>query len=149
MAVTGMILFLPKVLSIVLIAVKGRRSTRAYGGVIRLTLSVVLEILLSSLLAPIRMVFHSRFVLQNLIGRTVTWGSQEREDAETRWREAIRYHGLDTIFASAWGIGLYWLNPSYFWWVTPIITALILSIPTSVLASRVRLGDRARARGCS
>ena len=146
MAVTGMILFLPKLLSIVLIAVKGRRHTRAYGGLIKLTLSVVLEILLSSLLAPIRMVFHSRFVLQNLIGRTVSWRSQGREDAETSWGEAMRHHGLDTIVASAWGIGLYWLNPSYFWWVTPIITALILSIPTSVLASRVRLGDRARAR---
>jgi membrane glycosyltransferase len=147
MAVTGMILFLPKVLSIVLIVFKGRDSRSAYGGVIKLTVSVVLEILLSSLLAPIRMVFHSRFVVQNLIGRTVTWRSQEREDAETHWREAIRHHGLDTLFASAWGIGLYWLNPSYFWWVTPIITALILSIPTSVLASRVRLGDRAHARG--
>jgi membrane glycosyltransferase len=147
MAVTGMILFLPKVLSIVLIAVTGRDRRRAYGGIFRLTLSVLLEILLSSLLAPIRMVFHSRFVLQNLIGRTVTWRSQEREDAETGWREAIRHHGLDTLFASAWGIGLYWLNPSYFWWVTPIIGALILAIPTSVLASRVRLGDRARALG--
>jgi len=30
---------------------------------------------ISSLLAPIRMVFHSRFVLLNLLGRTVTWRS--------------------------------------------------------------------------
>jgi membrane glycosyltransferase len=146
MAITGMILFLPKVLSVVLIVLKGRNA-RAYGGAIKLTLSVVLEILLSSLLAPIRMVFHSRFVLQNLIGRTVSWRSQEREDAQTGWREAIRHHGLDTLFASAWGISLYLLNPSYFWWVTPIIGALILSVPTSVLASRVGLGDRTRAWG--
>ena len=93
------------------------------------------------------MVFHSRFVVQNLLGRTVSWGSQEREDAETGWREAIRYHGFDTVFASAWGISLYLLNPHYFWWVTPIIGALILSIPLSVYASRVSLGDRARAWG--
>ena len=143
MAVTAMILFLPKLLSIVVIVVKGRNA-KAYGGVIRLVCSVVLEIILSSLLAPIRMVFHSRFVVQNLLGRTVTWRSQGREDAETGWREAIRHHGLDTLFASAWGIALYWLNPNYFWWVTPIIGALFLSVPTSVLASRVRLGERAR-----
>ena len=85
--------------------------------------------------APIRMVFHSRFVVQNLIGRTVPWHSQEREDAETGWREAVRHHGLDTLFASAWGAGLYWLNPAYFWWVTPIIVALILSVPLSVFAT--------------
>lgn len=146
LAVTGMILFLPKVLSVVLVMFKGRNGA-AYGGYGKLSLSVLLEILLSSLLAPIRMVFHSRFVMQNLFGRTVTWRSQEREDAATSWREAVRRHGLDTLFASAWGAGLYWLNPGYFWWVTPIIGALILSVPLSVYASRVRLGDRARAWG--
>jgi membrane glycosyltransferase len=145
-AVTAMILFLPKLLSIALIVFKGR-NTKAYGGVLKLSLSVFLEILLSSLLAPIRMVFHSRFVVQNLLGRTVQWGSQEREDAETRWWEAIRRHGFDSVFASAWAISLYWLNPHYFWWVTPIIVALILSVPISALASRVRLGERTRARG--
>jgi len=146
LAVTALILFLPKLLSIALIALKSRTS-RLYGGTLRLTFSVLLEILFSSLLAPIRMVFHSRFVVQNLLGRTVTWRSQGREDAETSWREAIWYHGFDTVFATAWGTSLYLLNPHYFWWVTPIIGALILSIPFSVFASRVRLGDRARAVG--
>jgi membrane glycosyltransferase len=146
LAVTGLILFLPKLLSIVLIVCKSR-TARLYGGVFRLTLSVLLEILFSSLLAPIRMVFHSRFVVQNLLGRTVSWRSQERADAQTGWREAMRHHGFDTLFASAWGTSLYLLNPHYFWWVTPIIGALILSIPFSVYASRIRLGDRARALG--
>jgi membrane glycosyltransferase len=146
MAVIGMILFFPKVLSIVLIVLK-RRTSRSYGGVTRLSLSVLLEILLSSLLAPIRMVFHSRFVMMNLLGRTVSWRSQGREDAETGWREAVRHHGLDTLFASAWGVSLYLLNPDYFWWVTPIILALIVSVPVSVYASRVGLGDRTRRWG--
>jgi membrane glycosyltransferase len=146
LAVIAMLLFLPKLLSIVLIIIRGR-NTRAYGGVMRLTLSVFFEIVLSSLFAPIRMVFHSRFVIQNLLRRTVTWRSQEREDAETGWREAIRHHSLDTLFASAWGIALYVLNPDYFWWLTPIIGALILSVPVSALVSRVRLGDLTRAWG--
>lgn len=146
MAVTAMILFLPKILSILMILLK-RGEARAFGGGWRLALSALLEVLLSSLFAPIRMVFHSKFVLQNLLGRTVAWRSQQREDSETGWWEAMRHHGLDTLFASAWGVSLYWLNPHYFWWVTPIIGALILSVPLSVLASRVRLGDRARAWG--
>jgi membrane glycosyltransferase len=146
LAVIGMILFFPKLLSVVLIALK-RRDARLYGGVARLTTSVLLEIVLSTLLAPIRMVFHSRFVLLNLLGRTVGWRSQGREDADTTWREAIRHHGLDSLFASAWGATLFWLNPGYFWWLTPIIGALILSVPTSVYTSRVSLGERARRRG--
>ncbi len=143
-AVIAMILFLPKLLSIALIAVKG--NARKYGGVWRLTASVILEILLSSLLAPIRMVFHTRFVLLNLMGRTVTWRSQGRGDDETGWREAIRHHGVDTVVASAWGAMLYWLNPHYFWWVTPIVGALMLSVPVSVLTSRVTLGAATRRR---
>ncbi|MCK6556123.1 glucans biosynthesis glucosyltransferase MdoH [Candidatus Binatia bacterium] len=144
LAVTGAILFLPKFLSIVLVVARNGNA-RSYGGLARLTLSVLCEIVISSLLAPIRMVFHSRFVVQNLMGRTVTWKSQGREDAETGWGEAIRHHGFDTLFASAWGTTLYLLNPGYFWWVTPIIGALILSVPVSVLASRIGLGERARA----
>jgi len=146
LAVIGMILFFPKVLSVVLIVLK-RRTVRAYGGVARLTVSVLLEILLSSLLAPIRMVFHSRFVLLNLLGRTVAWRSQERGDDETGWREAIGQHAVDSLWASAWGATLFWLNPHYFWWVTPIIGALIIAVPLSVYTSRVSLGERARRWG--
>jgi membrane glycosyltransferase len=102
---------------------------------------------MSSLMAPIRMVFHSRFVLMNLLGRTITWRSQGRDEADTSWREAVRHHGIDTLVATAWGALLFWLNPGYFWWVTPIIGALFLSIPVSVLASRVSPGDRARRLG--
>jgi membrane glycosyltransferase len=145
-AVIAMLLFFPKVLSIVLIAAK-RRNARAYGGVGRLSLSVLLEILLSSLLAPIRMVFHTRFVLMNLLGRTVGWGSQVRGDDETGWREALRRHGVDMVVASIWGATLFWLNPHYFWWVTPIVGALVLAVPTSVFTSRVRVGERARHWG--
>jgi membrane glycosyltransferase len=145
LAATGLILFLPKLLAVVLIA--ARRRAPAFGGVARLIPSVLLEIVLSSLLAPIRMTFHTRFVFANLIGHTVTWRSQEREDEGTGWREAVAYHGFDTVWATAWGVSLYWLSPHYFWWVTPIVAALVLSIPLSVLTSRASLGDRARARG--
>lgn len=146
MAVTGAILFLPKVLGVLLVAVVWRQA-RAFGGALRLLASVLLEIVLSSLFAPIRMVFHSRFVVQNLLGRTVQWKSQGREDAETTWWDALRHHAWDSVWASAWGLALYWLNPGYFWWLTPIIVALILSVPLSVSVSRVSWGERTRRWG--
>ena len=146
MGVIGMILFLPKVLAIAMLAV-GRGRARGYGGVLRLIASVVLEVVTSSLLAPIRMVFHSRYVLLNLLGRTVGWKSSGRDDAETSWREAFRHHAADSLFASAWGGALYWLNPDFFWWTTPIIGALLLSIPVSVFTSNLHLGDLTRRWG--
>jgi membrane glycosyltransferase len=145
LGVTAAILFLPKLLSVLLVVVRGER--RLYGGALRLGLSVFIEILLSSLLAPVRMTFHSRFVVQNLLTTSFSWRSQEREDAQTGWSEAIRRHGVDTLVATVWGSSLYLLNPDYFWWVTPIIAALLLSIPVSVYTSRVRWGNRARRLG--
>jgi membrane glycosyltransferase len=145
MAVTGVILFLPKLLGIALIVL--RRQARAFGGILALCAGCVIEMLLSALLAPIRMVFHSRFLITNLLGREVKWVSQRREESETAWREALRAHGLDTLAATLWGAGLHALNPGYFWWLAPIIAALLLSVPLSVLASRVRAGLRAQQLG--
>lgn len=144
--VTAAILFLPKLLGLLLAIARGP-GARAFGGLRCLLGSALLEIVLSSLFAPIRMVFHTRFVLTNALGYTVGWRSSSREDAETRWREALAHHGADTFVAAAWGLGVYLLNPGYFWWLTPIIVALVLSVPISVLASRVRLGDAARRHG--
>ena len=143
--VTGAILFLPKLLAIALVLLRG--AARPFGGFFRLLASALLEVLVSTLLAPVRMVFHARFVVANLFGRTVAWKSPPRGDHETSWREALRQHGFDTVWASAWAAGVFALNPAYFWWLTPIVLALILSIPVSVLTSRVRLGDRARNAG--
>ncbi len=144
LSVTALILFLPKLLGLALIVIRGQ--VHSFGGVLRLGSSALIEVLLSSLLAPIRMVFHTRFVALNLIGRTVAWHSSRREDNQTSWEDAMRHHGLDSGVASAWGVVLYLLNPDYFWWVLPIVLALVLSVPISVLSSRVPRRPRAGLR---
>jgi membrane glycosyltransferase len=90
LATTGVILFLPKLESYLLIVLKGRDAL--FGGRVRLLLSILSEILVSSFLAPIRMLFHSKFVFSILMGREAGWGSQQRDDTETPWSEAIRFH---------------------------------------------------------
>ena len=57
-----------------------------------------------AIFAPIRMVFHSASSSRTSLGRRVTWRSQQRGDDETGWGDALRYHGLDTVVASAWGV---------------------------------------------
>ena len=143
--VTLVTLFLPKILGAVLVLVRG--ELRSFGGFVRFSTSVLLEIFASSLYAPIRMVFHTKFVVTNLLGRIVAWRSPQRGDHETSWSEALRDHTGATLFACAWGGGVYWLNREYFWWLTPIIGALVLSIPLSVWMSRLRFGEAARRCG--
>lgn len=144
LSTTAVLLFLPKILALLLIVRKGEQ--RLFGGMIPLCASVLLEILASTLLAPIRMWFHGKFVLLTLIGRPIRWGSQCRNDSATGWKEAIRCHGLSALFAFAWITGLFWLNPARSWWLLPIAAALLLSIPLSVYSSRVALGRAVRRR---
>jgi membrane glycosyltransferase len=141
---TALLLFLPKFLSVVVLP---REAARRFGGRLRLVLSVAFEMLLSMLFAPIRMLFHTRFVLTALAGKTIRWKSPPREDAETPWDFAVARHGAHTVLGIAWTLLVLWLDPAYLPWLAPVVGALILSIPLAVLTSRVAPGRRARLLG--
>lgn len=51
---------------------------------------------------------------------------------------------MQTLLGIAWTLLVAWLNPRFLWWLSPIVGSLILSIPVSVISSRVKLGLRAR-----
>ncbi|MBO9664446.1 glucans biosynthesis glucosyltransferase MdoH [Dokdonella sp.] len=139
---TATLLFLPKILSVALIALK---DAKPFGGTLRLAASVLLEIVFSAWLAPIRMLFHTKFIGAALVGWAVHWKSPPRDDAQTTWREACVRHGGQTVLGLAWLGLVYWLNPAYLWWLLPVAGAMALSIPISVYSSRVTLGRRARS----
>lgn len=139
---TATLLFLPKVLGMSLAMLHGARG---FGGRLRLAVCVLAEMLFSALLAPVRMLFHAHFVTAALFGWKVQWKSPPREDTETTWRDAIGHHGLHTLLGIAWAGLVYWLNPAFLWWLLPVVGALAIGIPLSVLSSRVRPGRAARA----
>jgi membrane glycosyltransferase len=142
--VTAAWLFLPKILSIVLILLRGASE---YGGAIRLLLSMLVEWVFSMLMAPIRMMFHTQFVLAALTGLRIQWKSPPREDAATPWSIALRRHGWHSMLGLVWGGLVYWLNPSYLLWMLPILGALVLSAPISVVTSSPLLGRQLRRLG--
>jgi len=138
---TAALLFLPKILASLLLEARG------YGGRVRLALSVLIECALSALLAPVRMFFHTQFVVASLLGRAVRWRSPSRADAQTDWTHALRRHGVHTVVGLAW-IALVWaLDPHYLPWLLPVVGALILSIPLSVYTSRAGVGKALRRLG--
>lgn len=145
LAGTGVILFLPKLLALLLVTLRG--EMRLFGGLTKLTASIAAEVLLSTLLAPVRMLFHSRFVFMTLLGRQVGWGGQTRDDRGTTWAEAVRFHGLSSLLALFWGLALALYNPEFLLWISPIILSLMLSVPLSVLTGRRSAGLTARRMG--
>ena len=92
--------------------------------------------------------FHTRFVVMALAGwlRAVEVAAA-RGRRRPSWGEAVRRHGLHTVFGIVWAGAVYLLNPAFLWWLLPVAGALIVSIPMSVYTSRATLGVRARRAG--
>jgi membrane glycosyltransferase len=142
---TALLLFVPKFLSLLLL-VKWRAAVR-FGGSARLAIGILLEILVSSLLAPTRMWFHAKFVLVTILGRQIKWNAQKRSSATIGWREAACAHGPSTIAAGVWILTMYLFSPNAFIWLLPVAVPLLLSIPISVFSSSVVIGDALRRAG--
>lgn len=138
---TMVLLFLPKLLSIMLIWFKGAKQ---YGGVMRVTVSLFLEMLFSVLLAPVRMLFHTIFVVSAFLGWEVVWNSPQRDDDATPWSEAFKRHGWQMALGIVWAAGMGWLDLNFLWWLAPIVFSLILSPFVSVYSSRSTTGNASK-----
>jgi membrane glycosyltransferase len=142
-AVAGL-LFVPKILGAL---VAGWHDAKRYGGGWRLAASTLVEMILSALLAPVRMLFHTQFVLAALFGWKIQWKSPAREDAATSVGEALRRHGVQTLIGLGWMAIVLYTVPHFVGWVAPVALGLALSIPISVLTSSRELGASARQGG--
>ena len=93
------------------------------------------------------MLFHSKYVFLTLLGLGIGWGTQQRDDQGTGFRDALRFHGGGTLLGLVWGLVLYHINRVFFWWTSPLILSLLLSIPVSMLTSRAGMGRALRRVG--
>lgn len=84
----------------------------------RVTLSLLLEVLFSVLLAPVRMLFHTVFVVSAFLGWEVVWNSPQRDDDSTPWGEAFMRHGSQLLLGFGMGgwHGFGWIYVSCSGW---------------------------------
>ncbi|MDX2187142.1 MAG: glucans biosynthesis glucosyltransferase MdoH [Opitutaceae bacterium] len=144
---TMLMLFTPKLMALVR-TWQDKDAAEQFGGRSRLLLSALLEMITSALLAPINMLFNSKFVVYTLLGHGVSWVTQRRDAGdEADWREAILTHWPHTLFGAVWAASSYILVPSFFWWASPVMAGMILSIPISIFLSNNSFGRRALGVG--
>ncbi len=133
------LLFAPKILAYLGTVLHPRRR-KGFGNTFSLTMGVLMEAMLSALLAPSVMISHTLMVLGMVLGRSVNWGNQTRETDGTTWFEAIRYHGPAIVIGIAWSALAWYVGQSFFLWMSPILAGLVLSAVVSVFTSRSRYG---------
>jgi membrane glycosyltransferase len=139
---TCSLLFGPKILSLLHLFARGK-DVASFGGPLRVVLGVVVETLFSIVIAPIMLWFHTRFVLRNLAGQTVVWHAQTREGGKgPRWGDIFAEYWMLPVAGSIFGVAAYFISPSYFAWVLPLLVGLWLAIPVAQVSGRIKVFQR-------
>ena len=137
-------LFLPRIMGIAAVLIN--RQQASFGGTASLLRSALLETLIALLQAPIRMVAHSLFVVVALTGLKLEWKSPPREAASVPWRHALAQLAPMSLVIVVLAIGIAMIDARALVWLLPVGLPLLLSIPMTVITSRVGLGTAMRAQ---
>ena len=137
-------LFLPRILGLAAVLLKGQQQ--AYGGTASLLRSALLETVIALLQAPIRMLAHTLFVVIAMTGLKLEWKSPPREAAAVPWRHALAQLAPMSSVIVLLAAGIAIIDASALVWLLPVGLPLLLSIPMTVLTSKVGVGTAMRAQ---
>lgn len=138
-------LFMPRLLGLAAVFLK--REQAQFGGTEAVFGSALLETVLALLLAPIRMLAHSLFVLVAITGLKLDWKSPPREAAAVSWKDAARRLSPMTVVIGLLAAAIASIQLGALVWLAPVAVPLLLAVPLTVLTSHVELGGWMRARG--
>ncbi len=118
-----------------------------FGGRVRLLASAVLEQGCAMVSAPVLLVFYTYFIATMLLGRTVSWDAQPRDDRGVSWAEGMRRMRLPTLTGLAWLALASAAGGAALHWSLALVPGLLLAVPASVWTSQRSLGLLARRWG--
>jgi membrane glycosyltransferase len=141
------LLILPKLLGWLAMLLQ-RQSRIGMGGGVRGFASVLLEIVLSALIAPIMMLAQCRAVGQILRGRDAGWSVQARDHARST---RVATFARDYLWATSLGVLLavaaYAVSAPLLFWMSPVVAGLALAIPLAGVSAQTRAGLGLRSAG--
>jgi len=140
---TMAMLIVPKLLAYLLLLTQ-RETRKRFGGGFLALVGILVETLLSGLIAPVMMIFQSSAVAEILLGRDAGWQVQRRDDGEVSRRDTIRKYSVPTLFGIAMAASAYAVSLPLLLWMTPVILGLLLAIPIAIWSSGVRSKRRSR-----
>jgi membrane glycosyltransferase len=131
---TVLVVHLPKLLG-GLWAARSQDERRQNGGLMRIAGGVLVESVLSTLIAPLLMLSQTNAVAGILMGGDAGWGAQRRVGADSPLAAFLLQHR----WHAAWGIvgaAVCWsISPAVFAWMSPIIMGLLLAGPIACLTA--------------
>ena len=132
---TVFVVHLPKLLGAAW-ALRTAAQRTQNGGISRVVGGVLIESLLSTLIAPLLMLTQTSAVAAILLGRDAGWGSQQRVGSEATLLQLARQHR----WHMAWGItgaAICWaISLAVLAWMSPIVAGLMLAAPIVLITAR-------------
>ncbi len=119
----------------------------SFGGGIRFSASFVMTIVFVVLVAPIMWASHTLFLARLLLGRTIEWGAQARDDHKVPWSLAARSFWPQTVIGLVPLLVLAVAAPSAIPYAFLIAGGPLLSIPLAVVTAAPALGRALIALG--
>lgn len=143
--VTLAVLLGPKFLGLVVFAL-GRGWKLGIGWVL-LPFSLLFEVLLSALMAPIMMLVHCGAVWEVLRGRDSGWRPQRRDDSRQRMSDVVWRHRWHVVLGVVLGATGAAISPGLVAWLSPAVVPIVLSMPVSMFTGSAPVGRLFRDLG--
>jgi membrane glycosyltransferase len=140
-AITMSILLVPKLLAYVALLARPAQR-RAVGGGLLAFVSMLVEIVVSGLIAPIMMVSQSRAIADILLGRDAGWQAQRREANGLPLADSLRRFAPHTAAGIVLAASAYAVSLPLFFWMMPVTVGLVLAIPIATVTADQRVGAR-------
>jgi membrane glycosyltransferase len=138
--------FAPKIATV--IDVLTRPSLRrAFGGALPFLIGVMMETVFFLLLSPIMWFAHTAFLVRLLLGRSIGWNAQARDDHAVPLSLAIRNLWPHTLLGLATVVVLWLTVPAAIPYALFIAAGPLLSIPLAVITARPSVGRAMVAHG--
>ncbi|MGE0784067.1 MAG: glucans biosynthesis glucosyltransferase MdoH [Sandaracinaceae bacterium] len=116
-------------------------------GIVRLLVGVLADLALGAIVAPRLMLYHTRFVLEIVLGRAVGWSAQRRSVGRSASREALIAHGPVSLLGVALGALVVAVRPELVPWTAPFFGALALAAPLAAWSASPTIGAWLRRLG--
>jgi membrane glycosyltransferase len=117
------------------------RERRLFGGARKAFASMLLEIALSALVAPVLMLNQIWALISILAGGDSGWVAQHREEGDITLEAAANRHLGDTSVGIGLALAAWSASSQTFWLMSPVILGLAVCIPFAALTARCDLGE--------
>ena len=127
-------------------------ESRRYGGRLRLLAGAAAEQVGALVVSAVLILFYTWYVAGLLLGQSVRWTAQPRDDRGVSWAEGwLRFRGV-LATGLAWSAVLalaarHGADGAFLAWCAPLLFGLLAVIPAAILSSRTTLGQLTRRWG--